>query len=123
MMNMYMNWSIIAFDTFIGALVLGTISTLGQYYMYQAQYYKILAFVWSVPLTFFFFINMASRAGIIHVINFSRHAIIGTTLTGLLAIMTILLQHLPMQYLVYLNLLLAVSFVALYFGLQIYEII
>ena len=42
-------------DTFLGGFILGTISYLSNLYGKENVYfYKILAFIWSVPLTFFF---------------------------------------------------------------------
>lgn len=121
---MYMNWNIVLFDTFLGALMLGTISVLSQIFINVPQYYKILAFIWSVPLTFFFFINMTSRAGLVHVENFSRHALIGTVLTVIFALMTIRLSNiLSMDSLIYMNFILAVLSVILYFSFRLYEII
>ena len=120
---MYMNWNIVLFDTFLGALIFGTISVFSQIYINNTHFYKILAFIWGVPLTFFFFINMVSRAGIIHVVNFSKHAIIGTLLTVFLAIITIGLQNTEVEYLVYLNFILALFFVVFYFYYKVYEVV
>jgi hypothetical protein len=119
-----MNWNIVLFDTFLGALMLGTISIMSQVFTNVPQYYKILAFIWSVPLTFFFFINMASRAGLVHIENFSRHAIIGTLLTTVLAVLTISLSSIiSMNNLIYMNFILSILFVIFYFSFKIYEIL
>ena len=48
-----MNWNIVLFDTFLGALMLGTISIMSQVFINVPQYYKILAFICSCILSEF----------------------------------------------------------------------
>ena len=78
----------VLFDTILGGGLLGLISYLSNVYGKSSPiFFKILAFMWSVPLTYFFFINMASRYGKTPVENFALHAMIGTSATLLLSIM------------------------------------
>jgi hypothetical protein len=118
---MYMNYTSIIFDTILGAMVLGTISTLSQVYASQPQYFMILGFMWATPLTYFFFINLVSRAGKDHVTNFSRHAIYGSLITFLLAAMVIMLRDFSTDFLIGSVMFLSILSVASYFYLELYN--
>ena len=57
-------WSAVIFDTILGGFVLGMISLLSNLYGKSSEYfYRILGFIWAVPLTLFIFVKMASRHG------------------------------------------------------------
>jgi len=79
----------ILFDAIMGGLMLGSVSYLSNVYGKDSPvFFKILAFLWSVPLTFFFFVNMASRYGKKPMEDFSKHAIFGTFFTLFLSIIS-----------------------------------
>ena len=109
-------------DTLLGGAVLGTISYLSSLYGHLDIYYKILAFLWATPLSFFFFLNMASRHGRNSMVDFTRHAIIGTTFTIVVALIILNLHELmDDQTIVVLSLALALSFTSMYFANKIYS--
>lgn len=77
----------VIYDAIFGGCILGTISYLSNVYgKDNPVFFKILAFLWSVPLTFFFFINIASRYGKNPMEDFCKHAIFGTLFTLILSI-------------------------------------
>ena len=111
----------ILLDTILGGLLLGSISYLSNIYGKYPEFYKILAFIWAVPLTFFFLINMASRDGKKAIIDFSRHSLIGLVLTLILALITISIIKLNNYIIVLFAFLFSIVSTFLYFYLQIYK--
>ena len=112
----------VIFDTILGGLVLGLVSYLSSIYGEKSPiFFRVLAFVWAVPLTFFFFINMASRYGKVSIADFSRHALIGTVLTFILALITLYMIDRSTRFIISFCLGFAVLFTVLYFALGIYN--
>ena len=109
-------------DTFLGGFILGTISYLSNLYGKENIYfYKILAFIWSVPLTFFFFINMTSRHGKGAIYDFSYHAVFGTGLTLILALLTMFIINYDTNFIIFFTLIFAILSTVLYFYLDVYK--
>lgn len=109
-------------DTLLGGFVLGSISYMSALYSGNSIYFKILAFLWAMPLSFFFFLNMASRHGRVAMIDFTRHALIGTFLTLTLCSITLLFHiYMDDQTLVIMTLIFAIIFTMLYFINRIYK--
>lgn len=112
----------VLFDTFLGGALLGLVSYLSNIYgENNPAFFKVLAFIWAVPLTFFFFINMASRYGKQPIEDFSRHALIGTALTFVLALMTIYIIDQSMDTIIYFCFGFATISTVLYFALGVYK--
>jgi len=110
-------------DTILGGFILGSISYLSNLYgKTNIYFYKILAFVWSVPLTFFFFINMASRDGKQAIHDFSLHSLFGTALTFILALLTLRIVEYEESIVITISLLFALISTALYFFLGLYKL-
>ena len=108
-------------DGILGGILIGIISYLSSIYGDKPFFYKILAFMWAVPLTFFFFINMASRDGKQPIANFSKHAILGTLLTFIIAIVTLNIMHLNIDKIIIITFIYAIITTFLYFSLKIYN--
>ena len=109
-------------DTLLGGFVLGSISYMSSLYAGNGIYFKILAFLWAMPLSFFFFLNMTSRHGRVAMINFTRHTLIGTFLTLMLCIITLIVHiYMDDQTLVVMTLIFAIIFTMLYFLNRIYN--
>ena len=109
-------------DTLLGGFVLGCISYMSSLYAGNGIYFKILAFLWAMPLSFFFSLNMTSRHGRVAMINFTRHALIGTFLTLMLCIITLIVHiYMDDQTLVVMTLIFAIIFTMLYFLNRIYN--
>ena len=111
----------ILLDTILGGLLLGSISYLSNIYGKNPEFYKILAFIWAVPLTFFFLINMASRDGKKAIKDFCIHSIIGLILTLILALITIRIIKLDNYIIVLFAFTFAFLTTFLYFYLKIYK--
>lgn len=111
----------ILLDTILGGLLLGSISYLSNIYGKNPEFYKILAFIWAVPLTFFFLINLASRDGKKAIKDFCIHSILGLLLTIILALITIRIIKLDNYIIVLFSFIFAVITTFLYFYLKIYK--
>ncbi len=111
----------ILLDTVLGGTLLGFISYLSNIYGKHPEFYKILAFIWGVPLTFFFLINMASRDGKKAIKDFSTHSIIGLILTMILALITIRIIKMDNYLIVLFSFTFAIVVTVLYFYLEIYK--
>ena len=115
-------WSTVIFDTILGGLVLGMVSILSNLYGASNPYfYRILAFIWAVPLTFFFFVNMASRHGKNKIEDICRHAIIGIVLTFILALSTLYIIKMDVQFIISYTFFFASITTICYFVFSIYK--
>lgn len=111
-------------DALIGAIILGFISFLSSIYGgdKQSSLYRILGFVWTIPITFFFFVNMAARdSGRKAIDDFTRHALIGTILTGIIGAVVLILPTFSSDFLVYLTFFYALILTILYFYYGVYK--
>ena len=82
----------ILFDGIMGGCLFGLISYLSNMYgKTYPDFYKILAFIWAVPLTNFYLLLIAARKDKTAMKDFSIHSIIGTILTLALAILTLII--------------------------------
>tara|TARA_B100000524_G_C23583523_1_gene346276 strand:- start:188 stop:535 length:348 start_codon:yes stop_codon:yes gene_type:complete len=108
-------------DTIIGGILFGVISHISKLYGSKPNFYKILAFIWSVPLTFFLLIYIVSRNGKSAIKDFSIHAIIGTFLTLIVALQTIILLNYNENIIIISAFCFAFIFTFLYFYLKIYK--
>lgn len=115
-------WYTVIFDTILGGFTLGMVSILSNLYGDSNPYfYRILAFIWAVPLTFFFFVNMASRHGKNKIEDICRHAIIGIVLTFMLAVATLYMLDMRVELIVLFCLLFALLTTMAYFVFGIYK--
>jgi hypothetical protein len=115
-------WCIIIKDAMIGALLLGGVSFITELYGNYKNYYKVLAFLWAVPLTFAFFIYLCSRKGKTAIYDFSLHAVLGSLLTVFIASVTLFNINQSYTNIQIINISLSVLFICVYFTFKIYEL-
>jgi len=115
-------WYIIIKDAIIGALLLGGVSFITELYGNYKNYYKVLAFLWAVPLTFAFFIYVCSRKGKSAIYDFSLHAVFGSLLTVFIASITLFNINQSYTNIQIINISLSVLFICFYFTFKIYEL-
>ena len=115
-------WSAVIFDTILGGFVLGMISLLSNLYGKSSEYfYRILGFIWAVPLTLFIFVKMASRHGKNKIQDVCRHVIIGLVLTFLLALSIIYMVDFNNEIIVIYTFVSAILLTLCYFYFEIYK--
>ena len=112
----------VVLDALLGGLILGTISYMSNTYGDKhPNFYKILAFLWTIPFTFFLFINMASRNSKQSVYDFSKHSLIGTGLTFVLALITMYIIDYNVYTIIAFAFFFSIVFTILYLALEIYK--
>ena len=108
-------------DGFLGGIILGFISYLSFIFKKSDDFYKILGFVWAVPLTFFFLLYIVSKAGKNAMENFTKHSLLGTCLLVLLSLITLRIINQKKNIIILISFLFAIISTLLYFLLQIYK--
>ena len=112
----------VLFDGLMGGCLFGLISYLSNIYgKTYPDFYKILAFIWAVPLTNFYLLLIAARKDKTAMKDFSIHSIIGTILTLALAILTLLIIDLDKNIIIIVAFLFALITTLMYFLFEIYK--
>tara|TARA_B110000444_G_scaffold215372_1_gene213216 strand:+ start:114 stop:470 length:357 start_codon:yes stop_codon:yes gene_type:complete len=110
------------YDGLLGGVLLGVISYLsGLYGKSYNHFYKILGFIWAVPLTFFFFIYLSSKDGKNAIKDFSQHTIIGTLLTLVCASILLFMLDYEKNMIILFTFIYGIITTFLYFYYNIYE--
>tara|TARA_X000000368_G_scaffold214367_1_gene169346 strand:+ start:43 stop:396 length:354 start_codon:yes stop_codon:yes gene_type:complete len=108
-------------DAFVGAVFFYLVSFLNDKYQSNPAFYKILAFTWSVPLTYFYLLFIISDNKM-NLYYFNNHALLGTLLTIFLIVYTISIQnHYAMETIIGTNFVFALGFFIIYFIFKIYD--
>ena len=110
-------------DAFVVGFLFGLISYLSNMYgKSYPHFYKILAFVWAVPLTYFYLLLIASRNDKKAIYDFALHGLFGTILTLIIIIITLFIIDLDKNYIVFIAFLFAVISTIAYFAYDVYTI-
>lgn len=109
-------------DGFIGFCMFAGLGYLSERFKDKSYYFKIVAFVWAAPFTYFYLLYITSRAGKKAINGFNTHAIIGTVATLLLIILSQYLQkYLEINLTVLIIFILTAIFTSSYYFLNIFE--
>lgn len=111
----------ILLDSLFGAIGFGIFSYLSEGYDENPERLKIIAYLWGVPLFYFYLLYIAWSKSKKAMLGFTIHAAIGTTLTVLAMIVTIYISNYSMMTVVMVNILLLLIFLFVYFYYKIYE--
>ena len=110
-------------DTLVGGFLFGLISYLSNIYgKSYPHFYKILAFTWAVPLTYFYLLLIAARNDKKAINDFALHALFGTILTLIIIIITLLIIDIDKNYIITIAFIYAVISTIVYFTYDIYKI-
>lgn len=111
-------------DIILGGLLFGIVSYLSSHYgKSNPYYYKILAFLWAAPFFFFYFIVIASRDGKKPIYDFSQHSALGSILTVIISIITMLVINYNTFSILVFTLIFPIVFTVLYFYFNIFKLI
>lgn len=111
-------------DIVLGGLLFGIVSYLSsQYGKRNPYYYKILAFLWAAPFFFFYFIVIASRDGKKPIYDFSQHSALGSLLTVIISVLTMLIINYSTFSILSFTLIFPIVFTILYFYFDIFKLI
>ena len=109
-------------DTILGGIMIGTISYFSNIYGKNPEYYKIVGFLWAVPLTYFFLLYIAMKDGKKAIKGLTLHALYGILLT-LLSILIILriINNINISLLIGITFIYGILTTMLYFILKLYK--
>lgn len=109
-------------DAILGGVMLGTISYLSNIYGKKSEYYKIIGFLWAVPLTYFFLLYIAMKDGKKAIIDLSRHALYGITLNILIILIILrVINEINISVLVFISFIYGFLALIMYFILKLYK--
>lgn len=113
----------VALDALIGGLICGGFSYMTGRYYDSINYVKIIAFVYAAPCLYFYLLYVLSKDSKTAMNDFTVHALIGTILTSILMILTLMFRSRERLYLIIGNLLALIVVLIWYFYFKIYELI
>ena len=112
-------------DTIIGAVSFGLISYISQPNILgnNKYYFQIFGFLWTLPITYFFLLLIASKISTTAMMNLSRHIGLGALITILTVYVCLIMQDMEQSSIIFVNLVITILFIVLYFGFDVYKIL
>jgi len=112
-------------DTIIGAVSFGLISYISQPNILgnNKYYFQIFGFLWTLPVTYFFLLLIASKISTTAMMNLSRHIGLGAVITILTVYVCLIMQDMEQSSIIFVNLVITMLFIVLYFGFDVYKIL
>lgn len=113
----------IIIDTISGAILIGIISYFTTLFDSNPEYLKIIAYLWAVPLIYFYFLYITYEKGIQAVKSFTEHGLLGAVLTIIIMISTylLILNNVDINTILILNIIYGLMCIFVYFGFKIYN--
>ena len=112
----------VLYDGLIGLLFFGGLSYISDTFKDKTYYFKLIAFLWAAPFTYFYLLYITSRSGKKSLNGFNTHALIGTLATAALIINYMLLKDIfDINQLILITFILTVLFTSGYYYFRIFE--
>jgi hypothetical protein len=109
-------------DIIIGGAFAGLFSYIVSLYHDSPSYLKALAFFWGLPLLYFYMIIISWRTGYDAAIDFTKHAIAGTTITMLVMFFSLFLCKTVGKYTcIFINLFILFAVIFIYMNFKMYQ--
>lgn len=109
-------------DTILGAIFFGSISYLTQTFSEDKRLYKVIGFLWGIPLSYFFFMYISSKNGKLAMLDLSKHAVFGLLSTILIMIIIIYnIDSMSERTIIILSLIYGIIIFSLYFIFKLYK--
>lgn len=120
---MYQNGNItkITIDGVIGGLMFALFSYFTSIFDNDPKYLKISAFVWGVPMFYFYLVYITWSQSKLAMIEFTKHAVLGTALTVLVMIITLYITNMTSTNVIIINVAMLCLFLFVYFYFEIYN--
>jgi hypothetical protein len=109
-------------DVLFGGLIVGAFSYVSLQYETEPEYLKILAFLWGVPLIFFYLLYISWKTDRDAMLSFTMHALLGTMITLFTMIITLYTSKMGMIPTVVINLMILVLAIVIYFRYNLYKL-
>jgi inner membrane protein involved in colicin E2 resistance len=115
-----MNLQILS-DALLGGGIVGIFSYMSSLYEEKPEYIKIIAFLWGIPLIFFYLLFIAWKNGESAAIAFTKHALFGAILTIVSMWLTIYMHKSGKYPTILANIGLLSLYVIIYFTFKLYR--
>jgi len=113
----------IARDAFFGGVLAGAFSYASTLYTTNANYLRMTAFIWGLPLIYFYILSIAwNKAGREAAFDVSVHGLLGIMFTLFAIIFTLFIIRLNKEFIIYVNILILITAVFIYTYYKIYNI-
>tara|TARA_B110000483_G_C18163607_1_gene530320 strand:+ start:140 stop:490 length:351 start_codon:yes stop_codon:yes gene_type:complete len=109
-------------DALIGGIFVGIFSYFASIYDSHPSYLNITAYLWGIPLTYFFLVYITWQKNRDAMFSFTRHAIVGTALTLLVMLITLYMKNYSLTTIIVTNVALLLLFIAVYFYFELYKL-
>tara|TARA_Y200000002_G_scaffold245886_1_gene203412 strand:+ start:350 stop:703 length:354 start_codon:yes stop_codon:yes gene_type:complete len=114
--------NVILKDSFYGAILLGGISYLNQIYKNNPQYSKISGFLIGAPTGFFLGLNIFLNNNIDSAKNYTYHMGLGIIITFFAVLITLYLLNNELDSIsIFVNLIILIFILIIYFKFEIYK--
>lgn len=113
----------IIFDVIAGSILIGFISYATLLFDENPEYLKIIAYLWAVPLIYFYFLYITYERGIKAVKSFTEHGLLGAILTLIIMICTylLILNDININTILVVNIIYGLICLFVYFGFKLYN--
>ena len=116
------NYSKIIYDVLFGSILIALISYATINFDTNPEYLKIVAYLWGVPLLYFYFVYIIYPKGNKALKDFTIHGFIGMILTIILMIITyfMIIYNINIQSILLFNIIYGLITLFLYFYFELY---
>ena len=113
----------IIFDIITGSILIGLISYFTSLYDENPEYLKIIAYLWAVPLIYFYFLYITFDKGLDALKAFTLHGLLGAILTLFIMICTylLILNNINIYLILGINVIYGLLCIYFYFQYKIYK--
>lgn len=114
----------IIYDGLVGFIFFASLSYISDEFKKKDEYFKIVAFLWAAPFTYFYLLYITSKAGKKATSNFNKHALIGTLATLFLILFYLFVEDMfDINTLILTIFSLTAIFTGLYYYFKLFETI
>ena len=113
----------IIFDVIIGSILIGLISYATLLFDENPEYLKIVAFLWAVPIIYFYFVYITYEKGSFALKSFTKHGFLGQILTVIIMLITylLLLYNVDLNTIILINLVYGLMCIFVYFYFRLFN--
>jgi hypothetical protein len=108
-------------DIVISGFLGGIFSYFASIYNSNPEYLKITAYLWGLPLLYFILLNISWNAGENAMLDFNKHAIIGTIITMLAMFSTYFIYHMGNDVVIGLQFVVLATSIFIYMSNELYK--
>lgn len=113
----------IIFDVITGSILIGMISYFTLLFDDNPEYLKIIAYLWAVPLIYFYFLYIIYDKGVNAIKSFTEHGLLGAILTIFIMTVTyfLIVYKYSINFILLTNIIFGLLALFIYFYFKIYN--